>query len=259
LKVVMTHHGPDYERKKWGKMAKTFLKVGEWAGAKFSNKIIVISSEIRSSFVKKYNRTDCYLIPNGVSLAPDVDFDEAVLEKYGLQKNRYVFTLGRFVPEKGFDYLIRAFKNANIDGLQLVIAGDADHETEYSAGLKKQANEAGVIMTGFIKGNELQQLFSNCSLFILPSFYEGLPIALLEAMSYKLPILASDISANSEVRLPKGSYFKVGDLHELTQKIKTFFSSYQPDLRIKYDLTKYQWDNITKSTHTVYLELNKKL
>jgi alpha-maltose-1-phosphate synthase len=255
LKVVMTHHGPDYERKKWGKAAKAFLKAGEWAGATFSNKIIVISTEIKNAVAKKFGRSDAFLIPNGVDLTPEVRYDQAVFSKYDLVENGYIFTLGRFVPEKGFDYLIRAFQKSNAGNLKLVIAGDADHETEYSRSLKEQAKDAGVILTGFIKGNDLRQVFSNCSLFILPSFYEGLPIALLEAMAYQLPIIASDIPANVEVELPATCYFKVGDENALSDKISTFVKSALPKSRIEYDMSKYNWDTIAQSTNEVYMDL----
>jgi glycosyltransferase involved in cell wall biosynthesis len=122
--------------------------------------------------------------------------------------------------------LIRAFVNANLDkNIKLVLAGDADHETTYSLDLKKQAKEAGIILTGFVKGNVLEQLFSNCGLFVIPSFYEGLPIALLEAMAYKLPIIASDIRANTQVELDETAYFKVGSENELTNKLNAFLKT----------------------------------
>jgi starch synthase len=256
LKVVMTHHGPDYERKKWGKIAKIFLKTGEWAGVTFANKVIVISEEIQISIAKKYNRRDSILIPNGVSISGVPEYEESVLKKYDLERCQYIFTLGRFVPEKGFDYLIDAYKNANINSnIKLVIAGNADHVTKYSSNLKQQANEAGIVLTGFIKGNDLAQLFSNCNLFILPSFYEGLPIALLEAMAYGLPILASDINANTQVNLPAENYFKVGDVKELVKKIEGFYTGKIIHSKKIYNMENYNWKNIAASTLKVYHSL----
>lgn len=253
LKVVMTHHGPDYERKKWGKMAKLFLKTGEWAGVKFSNKVIVISEEIKKSIAEKYGCKDAVNIPNGVSITGRPAFMPEILNYYKLERYNYIFTLGRFVPEKGFDYLIKAFKRSGLqDRYKLVIAGDADHETDYSVALKKQALEEGVILTGFIKGNYLSQLFSNCGLFILPSFYEGLPIALLEGMAYKLPILASDIPANKQVNLPGVNYFKVGDEEALALKMKQYVDSLQLGQSENYDMEAYNWANIARSVNEVY-------
>lgn len=253
LNVVMTHHGPDYERIKWGKMAKLFLKTGEWAGVKFANKVIVISEEIKKSIVEKYGRDDAVVIPNGVSIAEKPAYKKEVLERYGIYQYKYIFTLGRFVPEKGFDYLIRAFQKSEVNGAyKLVIAGDADHESEYSKSLKSQARDAGVVLTGFIKGEELSQLFAHCGLFVLPSFYEGLPISLLEAMSYNLPILASDIPANTQVPIPEHSFFPVGNEEALAQKLNKYFANKVPNNTIYYNLDNYDWKNIAANTNDVY-------
>ena len=141
-------------------------------------------------------------------LATHTDYIESI----DLVKDQYIFTLGRFVPEKGFDYLIRAYGQSVLSKrYKLAIAGDADHESEYSLELKALAKQNNIVLTGFIKGEKLRQLFSHAALFVIPSFYEGLPIALLEAMSYKLPILSSNIAANTQVDLPAGNYFQVGD------------------------------------------------
>ncbi|WP_285009799.1 glycosyltransferase family 4 protein [Pedobacter faecalis] len=255
LKVVMTHHGPDYERAKWSKAAKLFLKLGEWAGVKFANRVIVISEEIKKSLVDKYGRADSILIPNGVSITGKPVVRYEILKKFDLEKRSYIFTLGRFVPEKGFDYLIRAYKKTGLSRkYKLVIAGDADHETSYSQELKKQGEVAGVVFVGFRKGEELAQLFSNCRLFVLPSFYEGLPISLLEAMAYGLQILASDIPANLQVNMPSENYYPVGDETVLAQKLVEILENSVVEDKT-YDLRPYDWRVIAKSTFEVFKTL----
>lgn len=253
LKVVMTHHGPDYERKKWGKMAKMFLKAGEWAGVKYANEVVVISEEIRNSIAKKYGRRNAVLIPNGVSIKGRPAFKKEMLVQHGLRQHQYIFTLGRFVPEKGFDYLITAFMASGLsDRFRLVIAGDADHTSAYSETLKKQAASAGVLLPGFIKGGELAQLFSNCALFVLPSYYEGLPIALLEAMAYQLPIIASDIPANTQVNMHPDHYFAVGNTNALAEKLKQYAANGKMGEPAVYDMAAYDWKNIAQKTDQVY-------
>ena len=256
LKVVMTHHGPDYERKKWGKLAKSTLKLGERFGVLCANRVIVISHGIKKSIQQKYGRTDCILIPNGVPFvekATNTDY----LDELGLEKYKYIFTLGRFVEEKGFDYLIEAYKQTNIfNQYKLVIAGDADHETSYSRQLKEFAIENGIILTGFIKGDKLKQLFSFARLFVLPSFYEGLPISLLEAMRYELSILASDIEPNKEVELPSDCYFKIGCVDDLAVKLKEKLAN--PYLPQQYNMDKYNWEEIAAQTYMVYQSLLNK-
>ena len=250
LRVIMTHHGPDYKRMKWNGIAKFFLKTGELMGVKFSKNVIVISQEIKDHVAATYGRKDCILIPNGVDKpigSDDIDY----IESLGLAKGQYIFTLGRFVPEKGFDYLIRAYAQSSISSkYKLVIAGDADHESEYSKELKNLAMKNDVVLTGFIKGEKLHQLFSHSALFGIPSFYEGLPIALLEAMSYKLPILSSDIPANTQVNLPSENYFDVGSEASLLNHLNNILLT--ENQRVDYDMGQYDWNLIADKTLNVY-------
>jgi len=255
LKVVMTHHGPDYKRMKWNGVAKFFLKTGELMGVKFSKKVIVISQEIKDHVAATYGRNDCVLIPNGVD-KPIISDSTDYIESIGLAKGQYIFTLGRFVPEKGFDYLIRAFAGSTISKkYKLVIAGDADHESEYSKELKALAKKNNVVLTGFIKGEKLHQLFSHAALFVIPSFYEGLPIALLEAMSYRLPILSSNIPANTQVNLPAENYFEVGNEASLLNHLNNI--GLIENQRIDYDMRRYDWNLIADETLDVYQSIIK--
>lgn len=249
MKVVMTNHGPDYDRQKWGRLAKFVLKAGEYLGTKFSNRVIVISNVIANILKTRYNRCDTDLIFNGVNKpkkSANVDF----LQSKGILPGKYILALGRFVKEKGFHDLIEAYKRLGDCGYQLVIAGDADHEDEYSRTLKKQAADVGVILTGFIKGENLNQIMSNAALFAMPSYHEGLPIALLEAMSYNIDALVSDIPANILPCLCPSDYFKVGDVEDLSVRLADKLSQLQ--LQRQYDLADYNWDKIAEQTIEVY-------
>ena len=251
----MTHHGPDYKRMKWNGIAKFFLKTGELMGVKFSKKVIVISQEIKDHIAATYGRNDCVLIPNGVD-KPTINDNTDYIGSLGLVKGQYIFTLGRFVPEKGFDYMIRAYAKSVISKkYKLVIAGDADHESEYSLELKALARKNNVVLTGFINGEKLQQLFSHAAVFIIPSFYEGLPIALLEAMSYRLPILSSNIPANTQVNLPAENYFEVGNETSLLSHLDNV--SFTENQRIDYDMRRYDWNLIADETLDVYKSIVK--
>ena len=250
LRVVMTHHGPDYNRQKWGRFAKTALKAGEYMGAKYANSIIVISDVIDNILKTKYNRTNAKLIFNGTNIpvkSQNIDYISSI----GLEKDKYILTVGRFVEEKGFDILIEVFSQLPISkDHKLVIAGGALHETEYTRKLVALAKEKGVVLPGFITGEKLNQIYSNARLFVLPSFHEGLPISLLEAMSYRLDVLVSDIPANLAVNLPEYNYFKTGDREELAQKMMKKLSGDKKD--IFYSLDAYNWDKIASQTLAVY-------
>lgn len=256
LKVVMTNHGPDYDRHKWGKAARFMLRSGERLGSKFSNKIIVISKVIAGIVADKYGRTDTALIFNGVEPPvenPATDY----ISSLGVEPRKYIVALGRFVEEKGFHDLISAYRQLGNDyPYKLVIAGDADHPSRYSENLKKQAKEAGVILTGFITGEKLRQTMANAALMVMPSYHEGLPIALLEAMSFNLDVLTSDIAACMLPELTDDDHFPTGNVNALADAIKrkTALSSTPR----KYNLEAYNWDHISRQTVKVYESLIKK-
>lgn len=252
MKVVFTHHGPDYDRDKWGLAAKTMLKLGERMGTMFANEVIVISEVINRLLIKKYNRLDCHLIYNGVP-EPDVcDYPE-YFEELGIEKGRYVLGMCRFVPEKNLHHLVEAFSQIEAKGCKLVLAGDTDFEDDYSRSLKRMAKEHGVVLTGFVKGRKLHSLLTNTRCFVLPSSHEGLPIALLEAMSYRLPVIVSDIPANLEVGLDKEAYFPVGDVEALKNKLQQNIDADYHS--VDYDMSKYDWDVIADQVAAIYRSL----
>lgn len=263
MKVVFTHHGPDYDRDKWGFAAKTILKMGERMGCMFADDVIVISNVIKNLIARKYGRTkNVHLIYNGVSEPEICDYPE-YFKELGIEKGKYILGMCRFVPEKNLHHLVEAFvkwKKSHTDltdskDIKLVLAGDTDFEDSYSLGLKEMARENGVVLTGFIKGRKLHSLLTNCRCYCLPSSHEGLPIALLEAMSYGVKVVVSDIPANLEVGLPKGDYFHCGNVDELSKKLGKIIEA--PLLHVDYDMSKYDWNQIADEVGGVYQGLKK--
>lgn len=255
MKVVMTNHGPDYDRGKWGRLAKMVLKTGEKWGTRFSNRVIVISTVIADILRTNYGREDTDLIYNGVN-TPPASTSTDYIGSLGLEKGKYIVTIGRFVQEKGFHDLIEAYRRLGLKDIKLAIAGDSDHPDQYSEGLKAQGREAGVVFTGFIKGQKLNELGQNAALFVLPSYHEGLPIALLEAMSERLDVVVSDIPANRINELEEGDFFPVGDVDALAAKIKEKLE--RGATPRTYDLTNYNWDRIAEATVKLYEEVSAK-
>lgn len=258
LKVVFTNHGPDYDRQKWGRLSKSVLMLGEYMGGKFSNTNIVISEVIRQIILKRCNR-DSVIIYNGVKVNKSKGSGN-YLDSIGVRENGYILAVARFVPEKGLHDLIEAYAQSDKE-YDLVIAGDADHEDEYSRSLKQLAKENGAKLTGYIGGDTLHQVFSHAALFVLPSYHEGLPIALLEALGYGLNVLVSDIPANLEVRLDKKHFFECGNVNSLLESINLLLEEGEDDTyqqRIFTMLeTEYDWEKIARQTISVYNKLYK--
>lgn len=253
MRVVFTHHGPDYDRDKWGKVAKAILKLGEKMGCKYADDVIVISDVIKTLIAKKHGRTKrVHLIYNGVP-KPDICHSPTYFGELGIEEGKYVLGMCRFVPEKRLHDLIDAFTSIRDkhNDIKLVLAGDTDFEDDYSKSLKQKAKENGVILTGFVRGEKLHSLLTNALCYSLPSSHEGLPIALLEAMSYGLPVIVSNIPANLEVGLPQECYHQVGAVESLAGKIKAIID--KPVQRIEYDMSIYNWDTIANQVEKVYL------
>lgn len=258
MKVVMTHHGFDYNRGKWGGLAKTILRTGERWGVKKSSAVIVISREIADHCAKSYGRRDTSLIYNGVT-PPLATKETDYVESLGMTPRKYVVAVGRFVPEKCFDMLIEAFADSRLaeEGYKLAIAGDADHPDTFSQNLKKLAasHPDNVVLTGFIRGEKLNQLLTNAALFCLPSTHEGLPISLLEAMSHHLDVLVSDIPANLIAEIDhEADTFPCGDKKALTEALQRKLAG-KSALARDYDLSAYNWDHIAQQTLQLYSSL----
>jgi glycosyltransferase involved in cell wall biosynthesis len=234
-------------------MARRVLRLGERLGVEFSNARIVISSVIARSIERQFDR-DSVLIPNGVVPgAPTLATD--VLDRLGLQPGRYFLHVGRMVPEKRQLDLIRAYVMAAVPGWKLVLVGGLD-SSDYCRRVQTAASQSGAVLTGFVKGRALDQLYSHAGGFVLPSTHEGLPIALLEALGFGLPTVASDIPANLEVALDASSYFHVGNLDSLTAALQRMAAD-PPDAagraeRRRQIAERYDWDRIAAQTMDVY-------
>ncbi len=258
LRVVVTHHGPDYDRQKWGRFAKWVLRKGERIGMRWSQGRIVISEVIRG-LVREMHGRESTLIPNGV-LLPDLPSTTSTLEKFGLEHGRYVLLVSRLVPEKRHFDLIKAFKNVSLSGWKLAIVGASDHPDDYVRNLLDEAAATpGVVCTGLQTGLALSELYTHAGIFVLPSSHEGLPIAMLEALSYGLPVVASDIPANLEVGLPADHYFPLGNVKALAGCLAHFAQVPQTtemrEVRRQWVSTRYDWRDIARRTLAVYREI----
>lgn len=251
LKVVVTHHGFDYDRERWGEFAKTILRLGESLGMRFANERIVISRDIQRH-VKQHFAVDSHLIPNGVHL-PTVAKSEEVLIDLGLISGRYVLQVSRCVPEKRQTDLAQAFIAAAVHGWKLVLVGGLRDKDEYSERLRMLERQSeDIILAGFRTGTALNELYSHAGLFVLPSSHEGLPIALLEALSHGLNSVVSNIPSNLEVGLSEKQYFELGNVAQLAEKIREFSdiptTNEDREERRAFVKERYNWETIAQQT-----------
>lgn len=261
IRVVATIHGLDWQRAKWGNFASKVLKFGEKMAAKYADEIIVLSKNVQQYFLTTYGR-ETHFIPNGVS-KPEIRQVKEIEEKYGLKKDGYILFLARLVPEKGLHYLINAYKAVNTDK-KLVIAGGSSHSFDYMRQIKEMTEkDERIIMTNFVQGRILEELYSNAYLFVLPSDVEGMALTLLEAMSYGNCCLVSDIQENLEVVEDKAVSFKKGDTEDLKDKLLFLLENPEKVEDYKKEsadfiCSKYNWEDVVKQTKVLYEGIDRK-
>lgn len=254
-RCIATIHGLDHKRAKWGKFASAYILLGEKCAARFADEIIVLSRGVQQYFRDTYGR-ETVLIPNGVT-KPEIREAEEITWQFGLQKDDYILYLGRLVPEKGISYLIDAFRDVDTHK-KLVIAGGSSDTDAFAAQLRQQAQgDERILFTGFVQGRLLEELYSNAYCYVLPSDLEGMPLSLLEAMSYGNCCLTSDIEECAAVMEDHGLTFPQGQVAALTACLQRLcdhpetVESYRKTAA-EFILQKYNWDDVTQRTLELY-------
>lgn len=257
-KCVATVHGLDHQRSKWGRFARIYILLGEKVAARFADEIIVLSKGVQDYFLQTYGRKTV-LIPNGL---PCMEHRQAqiITDKYGVQKDDYILFLGRITPEKGARYLIEAFRQLQTDK-KLLIAGGASDSAEHFRELRDMAEgDKRIVFTGFVQGRELEELYSNALLYVLPSDIEGMPLSLLEAISYGNCCLTSDIPENRDVACQCGESFRAGDVQDLKEKLQALIDDPTRIRRYRQAAEecldcRCSWNEVAKRTLELYEEI----
>lgn len=259
--IVFTFHCQDYHHQKWGALARWYLKLGEKIANRYADQVITVSKELTEHVGEIYHNSPLY-IPNGV-FPPAAKAATEIVERWGLNKDSYILWAGRLIHHKGVQYLIKAYQEIKTNK-KLVIVGAGSYTDDYVQQLYKlAAGNENIIFTGNQSGEILKELFANAYLLVQPSESEGLSLTLLEAMSYSLACLASDIEANKEAIADTGVFFKNKDYKDLKYKLIELLA--QPDLvkelgekafiRVQKN---YNWDGISQQTIKVYHSLLNK-
>lgn len=261
IMTVATIHGLDWQRAKWGKLASTYIKLGEKVAARKADGLIVLSKSAQAYFDETYNRATT-LIPNGVVIK-QLSPANQIKDKWGLNEGSYFLYLGRLVPEKRPELLIKAFRKLDTD-LKLVIAGSGSDTSDYEASLRESAQgDSRILFTGFVGGKILEELYSNCFAFVLPSDVEGMPMSLLEAMSYGCCCVTSDIPECADVLAGNGMTFERGNANSLRFALRDLLANddcasvFGAAARAHVKQT-YNWDSIVDRTLELYSSISRK-
>lgn len=255
-RVVVTIHGIDWQREKWQSgFGSKFIRQGERNAVKYADEIIVLSKGVQNYFKETYGR-ETRFIPNGVN-RPEIRAAEQITNQFGLAKDSYILFLGRLVPEKGIRYLVEAFKQVKTEK-KLVIAGGSSDTDSFAKELKDLARDDDrILFTGFVQGKLLDELYSNAYIYTLPSDLEGMPLSLLEAMSYGNCCLVSDIPECAEVVEDKALIFRKSDIEDLREKLQDACNHPEKVMKMKqqaadFICNKYDWDDVVKKTLKLY-------
>nr|CAJ73313.1 similar to capsular polysaccharide biosynthesis glycosyltransferase CapM [Candidatus Kuenenia stuttgartiensis] len=260
VKVVVTIHGLDWQRAKWGKGAKAVLKAGDWMAGHTASALISVSKRLKEYYENKY-KTDVFFVPIGFSEPKFMEIDE-MNRKFGIEPFKYILFLNRLVPEKGIHYLIEAFKGIKRDDFKLVIAGSAFQGDKYVVFIKELAkDDKRIVFTDYVTRDEMHELYSNAYFFALPSELEGMPAVVLEALSHKCPVLISDVEEIMDIVKTENRMYgfahKNKDVGDIRAQIRFLLD--HPELveemrQPGYDHVQkeYSWDKAVKMTYDVY-------
>lgn len=260
-KVVTTCHGLDWQRAKWGRISSSIIYLGERAAVKYTHDLVVVSQDLQHYFTQTYGLNSVY-IPNGPGELASTDEKLSYLDFLNLKPQRYLLFLGRLVPEKRPDLLIKAFQQLQPEGWKLVLTGGSSDTEKYGSQLRKlAADNPNIIFTGELQGKCLAEIIRGAGLFVLPSDLEGLPLVMLEAMKESIPVLASDIPPHKQlIEQDKGFLFRAGKLDSMVDTLQLALE--QPLIRVamaqkaqEHIANIYNWNKIALQNLDVYSQL----
>lgn len=256
-KTVVTIHGLDWQRGKWGRFAQFFLRKCEATSVHGPDRTIVVSKTLKKYFKEKHNAETTF-IPNGTD--PGERRPPNRIKKWDLDKHKYALFVGRLVPEKGCHYLIEAFRRLDTDA-RLVMAGGSSFSDGYVDSLERlRQGDPRIQMVGYVYGEVLEELWTNAHFIVQPSILEGQSISLIEALSYGKCVLVSDIPENMEVVEDCAVSFNTRDVEDLHEKMKMLLGDPRLVDRVARRCghlaeDQFSWPKIVEATERVYYEI----
>jgi glycosyltransferase involved in cell wall biosynthesis len=250
LRVVLRYGSADHLYGKWGPVGRLGFQLCE-AQLRFADRIIAVSEKYRAELRDRYGLGNVELVPNGIDASEVSDESLAYWTTLGLEPHKYVLAVGRITIDKDYETLVRAMKRLAHQGTQLVVAGGIS-ESEYAERLFAAA-DARVRFIGRVERRLLAALYDRCAVFVSCSRHEGLSNATLEAISFRRPLVVSDIPANLEMPLPKACYFPVGNVDALAARIDTALDRPEEFCAERADFC--DWQEVFERTERIYRNL----
>lgn len=259
---LMQGHGLEWKRTKYSPRQQKIMKIMERITASWNCNLTMCSQEQTDFFKSEYGKT-CRTITGAVNL-PGPAQESDILERFGIIPNNYILFMGRLVQDKNPNYLIKGFLESDYGEKQLVLCGDNPQDPEFVAHLKSLAGDnKNVIFTGSVFGADKDAVFRNCCAYCLPSTLEGLPISLLEGMSYGKVCIASDIDANKEALGESGIWVKKEDAKDMADKLNELYINFPKyEWQIEYNTNRvkehFSWKKKAEEYISFVTELDSK-
>jgi len=245
-KVFISQDGVDWKRDKWPWYGKLYLRFSAFLTSRLPSQVIFDNVIAKKLFEDKFNKKFEF-IPFGAEVEP-VAADDAIFEKFGLEKGGYYLFVGRFIPDKGLHYLIPAFNNSN-STKKLVLIGGSPNPSPYEKEIQSMANSR-VVFAGYVYGADVTRMMMNAFCYIQPSDVEGLSPVVLTVMGLGVPLIVSDIEENLYAVQDTATTFEKQGIESLTDKINEAESDYDRMLMLAEKakiraLKEFNWDKVT--------------
>lgn len=255
-RVYIGEDGAEWARGKWPWYARLYLRMTRWITARVPNGVIFDNVFVREMFERKFSKS-FHFVPFGSDPAADQS-ESDILERIGLEKQGYLLFVGRFIPDKGLQYLIPAFTSVDTER-KLVLVGGAEKGSDFEQALKDAADER-VLFPGYLYGPDVHTLMRNAYAYVQPSDLEGLSPVVLENMGLGTPIICSDIRENLFVVADTAVTFRKGEVADLADKLRYALNNKSALLRNAAEArarakANFSWDAVTRQHEEIFFDL----
>lgn len=254
-KVYLSQDGVDWKRAKWPWYGRLYLWMTQYLTAVAPHAVVFDNVFCKAEFEQRFKRTYDF-IPFG-SEVDESTLDESVLKDLGLEPGGYFLFVGRFIPDKGLQYLVPAFERLKTDK-KLVLVGGAPNPSDFERGIMG-TRDPRIVFPGYVYGGRTHALMKNAYAYVQPSDIEGLSPVVLENMALGTPIVCSDIVENQYVVGDTGLQFRKSDTDDLLAKLQWALDN--PEAMRANGLRgrerarrEFSWDAVTEAFERVFMD-----